>query len=372
MSIQIGSIRTSIVDYAIREERIVQSHAGRHDTSRFLHISIDGEDDVRGYGEASATLIWSGESAESAQWLIQHQIAPKLSGTRIGHPEEALSLLDSVVFGNPFTKAAVDTALWDLWARSQGRSVLELIADRKPFQRIPSRASIGAYPVSKTVALAREFYQAGIGTLKFKVGTGLDDGARLKAVREELGTEVAFTVDANGAYGDLDSFIREVEKMLAYDVALVEQPAPRDRIQLMAKMRKSLPVPILADEGIFTEDDLEEALDCDAFDFLSIYPGKNGGFTRSLRMAKRAAGAGKTCTIGSNQETDMGQAAMAVLCAGLSAFDPVRVVGDLASSLYYTESSVKNPLPFVDGQLEVPAGVGFGVVPRIQPGGPDR
>ena len=35
-------------------------------------------------------------------------------------------------------------------------------------------------------------------------------------------------------------------------------------------------------------------------DILSIYPGKNGGFSHSLAMARKAQSAGKSCAIGSN------------------------------------------------------------------------
>src|SRR6185312_7148185 len=107
---------------------------------------------------------------------------------------------------------------------------------------------------------------------------------------------------------------------LPFDLALAEQPTPRDRISLLADVRRRVPVPILADEAVFTPADLDEALDLDAFDILSIYPGKNGGFTHSLAMARKAQAAGKPCAIGSNLETDLGQAAMIGLASSLSAF----------------------------------------------------
>jgi L-alanine-DL-glutamate epimerase-like enolase superfamily enzyme len=80
-------------------------------------------------------------------------------------------------------------------------------------------------------------------------------------------------------------------------------------------------------------------------------------------MARRAQEAGKICAIGSNLETDLGQAAMACLAASLSVFPVERCACDLMAALFYERSSVLPPLTFRDGQVEVPKGLGFGVEP---------
>ncbi len=132
---------------------------------------------------------------------------------------------------------------------------------------------------------------------------------------------------------------------------------------MLAEVRRRVPVPILADEAIFTPGQLEEALDLDAFDILSVYPGKNGGFTHSLAMARRAQAAGKLCAIGSNLETDLGQAAMICLASSLSAFPVERYACDLMGALFYEPSSVSPPIVYRDGRVRMPTGLGFGVVP---------
>jgi L-alanine-DL-glutamate epimerase-like enolase superfamily enzyme len=364
MSFRIASIQTRIVEYPLRPERVIVSAAGRHDRSRFLIVEVRDPDGVGGYGEAAITTLWSGESAETAQWMVERCFAPALVGHSFDHPREALALMDLAAYGNPFAKSAVDTAMWDLWTRRDNLPAYERFRDREPVGHIPTRASIGAYTVADTVRIAENFWEAGIRTLKFKVGvSGVDDVARLRAVRERLGEGPVFTVDANGAYRRADAAVAAIEELLPFKVAMVEQPTPRDRIGLMAEVRKRVPVPIIADESIFTPDHLDEALAGDAFDILSVYPGKDGGFTRALEMARTAARAGKPCAIGSNLETDLGQAAMAMLAAGLSAFPVTAIAGDLAAALYYQQSAVTSPLELRDGCLAVPRGPGFGVVP---------
>src|SRR5262249_11971007 len=154
------------------------------------------------------------------------------------------------------------------------------------------------------------------------------DPARLKAVRERLGPEPVFTIDANGAHATADEAVAAIEALLPYNLALAEQPTPRDRIGLLAEVRRRVPVPILADAAISSPGHLEEALDLDAFDIPSIYPGKNGGFSLSLAMVRKAHQAGKACAVGSNLETDLGQAAMICLAASLTAFPVDRFACD--------------------------------------------
>jgi muconate cycloisomerase len=362
MSIRIERIETRIIDHPLREERTVISHAGRHDTSRFMYVTIYGADGSVGLGEAATTALWSGETAETAEWMVRHLFGPLLIGHTFDHPRECLARMDAAAFNNPFAKSAVDTAVWDLWARSQGVRVVDLFKDREPVASIPTRSSVGAYPVEKTLEIAEAFWREGIRTLKFKVGLpGIDDAARLRAVRERLGDAPVFTVDGNGAYPSVASAVTAIEAMLPYNVTLVEQPTPRDRIGMLAEVRRRVNVPIVADECIFTPDHLAAALDLDAFDVLSIYPGKNGGFTHALEMARTAQRAGKQCAIGSNLETDIGQAAMASLAAGLAVFPVEEIACDLPAVMYYRKSAATPPLEFREGRVAVPTGSGFGV-----------
>ena len=357
-------IETRIVEHEIRADHVIVSNLGRHVSSRYLVVIVHGDDRLKGYGEAATTPGWSGETAEGARHVIEDVFAPRLITGTFEHPAEALQVMDTCCWGNPFAKSAVDTALWDLWAKIREVSVSELIADREPVESIPTRSSVGCYPVEDTLRIATDFWEAGIRTLKFKIGVkGYDDVARLAAVRDKFGDEPVFTVDANGAYSNVKEAVAAVEELLPFNLALVEQPTPRDSIRMLAEVRERVDVPILADEAVFTPANLEEALYLDAFDILSVYPGKNGGFSHALNMANRAKEAGKVCAIGSNLETDLGQAAMATLASGLSVFPVEEIACDLPGAMYYPVSSVTPPLELERGRVKAPVGLGFGVAP---------
>ncbi len=364
MEVKIKKITSSISEHVLKNDRVIVSNIGIHNCSRFLKVTVHGENKLKGFGEAATTSIWSGESAETAQYMVEKIFAPKLENRTFNHPKEVQSILDKLTVSNPFAKASVDTAFWDLWARTQGMRAVDIFGNRKTVSVIPTRASIGASGVEETVKVACDFWNLGIRTLKFKVGVSpFNDVSRLKAVREKLGDEPIFTIDPNGAYTSIDEAVAAIDALLPYNLHLVEQPTPRDRMQMLAKVRRRIPIPIIIDEGVFTPNDLQEALDCDAFDILSVYPGKNGGLTNTIDMVRTAWQASKPCVLGSNLETDLGQAAIASLAAGLEAFPVEKFACDLGSSMYYERTSVNRPLVLKDGRIEVPQGIGFGVEP---------
>ena len=366
MTICVAQIDARVVDFPVRMQGAIVSSLGRHTSSRYVVVTVRDKSNVCGYAEATTAPIWSGESAETAKWMIDSILAPLVVGAHFDHPSDAITLFDRTLHGNSFGKAAVDIALWDLWARKQNKSVSSMIADREPMVSVPTRVSIGAYPPDETVRLAVEFWEAGVRTLKFKTGVpGIDDVARLRAVRERLGDDPIFTIDANGAHATADEAVAAIESLAPFDLAVAEQPTRRDRLSVLADVRRRSSVPIMADEAVFTPDDLREALDLEAFDILSIYPGKNGGFTHSLAMAKLAQQAGRPCAIGSNLETDLGQASHVCLAASLSAFPVDELACDLMGSLFYAQSAVTPPIAFECGRVALPTGPGFGVTPNV-------
>jgi L-alanine-DL-glutamate epimerase-like enolase superfamily enzyme len=174
MSLRLARFTCEIVEHSLRTDRIVVSAAGKHDKSRFILVTVEDDQGTRGYGEGATTTVWSGESAETAKWMVDQVLAPTLTGIMLDHPSEALDALGQTVAGNPFAKAAVDTAVWDLWARGQDRSVSQLIAEGPIQQKLLTRASIGASDVQTTVKLARAFHQSGVRVLKRREGAACD------------------------------------------------------------------------------------------------------------------------------------------------------------------------------------------------------
>src|SRR5688572_19343523 len=112
MSFVIDTIEARVVDHAVRQEGAIVSSLGRHVASRYLVVTVRSTDGAVGYGEGTTAPIWSGESAETAQWMIEEFMRPLLVGQPMDHPSEAVAILDRHLHANSFGKAAVDIALW--------------------------------------------------------------------------------------------------------------------------------------------------------------------------------------------------------------------------------------------------------------------
>jgi len=98
----------------------------------FVFVRIETTDGPVGWGEAAVLggPTWSEESAESIAATIERYLAPWLTG-RDATAIEALRLeMSRRIQGNPFARAAVEMALWDLNGRALGVPVYRLLGGR--------------------------------------------------------------------------------------------------------------------------------------------------------------------------------------------------------------------------------------------------
>lgn len=197
--------------------------------------------------------------------------------------------------------------------------------------------------------------------IKIKVGTDPKaDVERVRRVREALGGIIQLSVDANGGWTVADS-IWAIRRMEPYDLVMAEQPVHRQDVEGMAQVRRSVGVPIMADETVFTEREALEVIRREAADMISVYPGKNGGILRARAIAKMAEAAGVPCHVGSNLEWDVGASAMAHLAVSTQNIVSERYPADILGPLYHVDHVVTSPLRIEDGYAEVPSNPGLGV-----------
>jgi L-alanine-DL-glutamate epimerase-like enolase superfamily enzyme len=141
----------------------------------------------------------------------------------------------------------------------------------------------------------------------------------------------------------------------------VEQPVRQDDPRWMAEVRRSVNVPIMADESVFSISDALSIINHGAADILSVYPGKNGGLLNAQKIVGIAEAGGVACSMGSNLELGVGSAAMAHLAAALKNVASERYPGDIIGPLYHEGDMLKTPLDIRPGCVRVPDGPGLGI-----------
>jgi muconate cycloisomerase len=222
---------------------------------------------------------------------------------------------------------------------------------------------IGAVEPELAAQRAAKMVERGWKSIKVKVARHDHprvDLERLRAVRSAIGPKTWLSIDANGGYTP-EQAIWLAARLESVDVALFEQPTRRCDHEAMAEVRRRSPVPIMADESVFTPQDALEVIRHRAADVMSLYPGKHGGIRQTQQIAKMAEGAGIPCTIGSNLEREVATAAMAHVTACTANLQCERFPGDLIGPVYFTESLTPQPLRYQADRLWVPEGPGLGV-----------
>ncbi len=133
---------------------------------------------------------------------------------------------------------------------------------------------------------------------KVKVGVaGLDDRQRLQRIRRWIGRRMDLRLDANEAW-QAETLVARLEPLLVFNVSCVEQPVPHREVEMLAEVRRQLPVPLMLDESLTSVRDAREAIRLGTCDLFNIRISKCGGYLNSLRLAGLAAEAGLRYQLG--------------------------------------------------------------------------
>jgi muconate cycloisomerase len=361
--VKITSIETIPVRVPLKPQFSIKSgRGGSHTTSPFLIVKVHTDEGLMGLGEASCTPRWSGEDQFSAQHFIKTYFEPLLVGQDPTDVAGCSKLFMPVVAGNPFTKAAVEMALWDLAGKAAGKPVYELLGG-KVREVVPTKWSVSGRDPEPAAEIARWAIGAGFHKMKVKVGIDPDgDVARVHAVREAVGPDVPLGVDANGGWGTAANAIAAIDRLREFNLAFVEQPVPAGDLFGMADVRaRARGLPVIADESVYTLADAKNLARAGAADVLSIYVGKAGGIGPAREIAEFAQSAGLACTIGSNLEMGIGSAAMIHLALATSGITAEQYACDIIGPLYYEDDVLAEPLDLNPGEARATENPGLGV-----------
>src|SRR5260370_2555397 len=107
----------------IRPELAIRGKGGYHSESPFLLVKVHTDEGIIGLGEVSCTPRWSGEDQVTAAHFIRTILAPVLEGHDPRHIEALTARLRDVLAGHPFTKAAIEMALWHILRKTAGMPI---------------------------------------------------------------------------------------------------------------------------------------------------------------------------------------------------------------------------------------------------------
>jgi O-succinylbenzoate synthase len=351
---RLSSVRLEEVELALVEP--FETSFGVEDRRRFLLVRVETKAGEVGWGECVAATdpLYSSESVATAQWILSERLIPLLFGLPDPTPE-AFSRETTRFRGNRMAKAAIETALHDLHAKAQGRSLTRALGGTRG--RIRVGVSVGIQStIPKLVDRVGRYLEAGYGRIKLKVRPGWD-AHPVGAVRKEY-PDLELWVDANQAYPtNASAEIRTWAER--YEVAQVEQPFAERAIQAHARLVRGARFRVCLDESIVDGTSLDDALEARALTSLNVKVGRVGGLGVGLALAERAGKSHVPSWVGGMLESGIGRAHNVALASTA----PFVLSSDLsASDRYYREDLTEPPFVLRPGStLEVPRGPGIGV-----------
>lgn len=358
----------------VREHKMAYSRGER--IGKFSLIRIETDGGIIGWGEAPTEINWGGdygsyygESQKTTLHIIKDFLEPELKGGDPFQVEVIHQKMDQRVKGYPYAKAAIEMALLDIIGKAFEIPVFQLMSGLFRGE-VPIQHSIGLMPPEDAVREATLVVEEGIRTIKLKIGVDASrDVETVRKVRKAVGPDIQIRVDGNRGYNSARDAIKVIRKIESFDLLLVEQPV--EGLRAMAEVARNVEVPLMADEGVWSSQDVLRIYETGAAEILNVYITKPGGLFKAKKLVNIASSFGLVCGVGGMVELGIGTAANLhfvastpeiTLACGLSVPFPGETAkkGRIACSKY-KDTLEKNPPEFKNGFLKVPRGPGLGI-----------
>jgi O-succinylbenzoate synthase len=287
---------------------------------RSLVIVLYDEEGRAGYGESPPFELpfYSEETLASARDLIPRVLLPRIVGEEFAGPEAVDATLRPGIRGNPFARAGIETAAWDLEAARRGAGLAALLAERigEPHAGtvscgvalgIPEDRSVGALERAVADAAAQGYLR-----VKIKVAPGWDVDPVAAARRALAGTGLPLTVDANGAY-EWPLHEPNLRALDEAELLYIEQPLAPDELVGHAELSHALRTPVCLDETLRDARAARQVAALGGPRVWNLKVHRVGGLTEALRVHAEARRYGAALWGGTMPESGLGsQAALAM------------------------------------------------------------
>jgi O-succinylbenzoate synthase len=326
----------------------------------FILVEVKSEDGISGWAESVAMLdpLYNEETVKSNWHILEDYLIPILLKSEINHPDELSEKYFSHIKGNYMAKAAIEGAVWDLYAKMQNASLSSLLGGTKT--EIDVGVSIGIKDsFEETLKSIEDRLEEGYKRFKLKIKPGWDVEL-IDAVRKVY-PEIPLMADANSAYT-----LQDIDRLAALDdyrLMMIEQPLAYNDIIDHAELQARLKTPICLDESIHSLDDARKAIKLGSCKIINIKIGRVGGLTQSRKIHDLCQENDIPLWCGGMLESGIGRAHN----IAITSLPNFTLPGDTAaSSLYWAEDIIEPEVIVENGTIIVPTSPGIGYEPSME------
>ncbi|CCE99385.1 putative mandelate racemase/muconate lactonizing protein (plasmid) [Sinorhizobium fredii HH103] len=288
------------------------------------------------------------------------EIAPHLIGLDPRRVDRINDAMDGALVGHLHAKTALDVACWDVFGKSVGLPVCELLGGRTDV-KMPVISSI--YMGEPEDMRKRVAEHRAMGYISHSVKIGGEpavDAARITAALADKQPGEFFIVDANGGM-TVETALRML-RLLPHGLDFVLE-APCATWRECVSLRRRTDVPIIFDELATDDASIVQLVAEDAAEGIGLKISKNGGLTRGRRHRDICVAAGYTVSV---QETTGSDIAFAAI-VHLGQTVPERYLRCVLESRDIVSlKTADGPFDVIEGRVVAPDTPGLGVVPRLE------
>ncbi len=309
---------------------------------------------VVGWGEASpmAGTFYSAETPESTWKFLRSRLLPAFLERPELDPRRCSEWLEEFG-GEPFAKAGLEGAVWDLTAKKERAPLWQLLGGSR--RRIESGAAIGLMAtLSDLLDRVERFLREGYKRIKIKIEPGRDVEL-VRGIRKRFGS-VPLMVDANASYR-LEHFpiLEELDRL---GLMMIEQPLERQALAEHADLQRRLQTPICLDESADSLEAIRTIIRLGSGRIINIKVQRMGGLWLARQAHDLAESASLPCWLGTMPELGVASA-QGLHLATLPGFAFPSDVE--ASARWYVDDIIAPPIEVSsDGTIFLPEAPGMG------------
>jgi L-alanine-DL-glutamate epimerase-like enolase superfamily enzyme len=275
---KITSVEAFFNDTATTEIYTIAYQRVNEVTNVFLRIGTDRG--PVGFGCAAPDEAVTGETPMSVEAAIRDVVEPAVRGADPLRLAMIMERIRKPLAAHPSARAALDMALHDILGKRASLPLWKLLGGFR--ERIRTSITIGILPARETVEQASGWFRNGFRCIKIKGGRDVE--------------------------ADVERLLL-VKRTKRAHLQLIEQPTPRNQPELMAKISRQVPIPVMADESLMDLRDAFRLAKNGLVDMVNVKLMKVGGIAEALHVNAVSRAAGLEVMVGCMDESALAIAA---------------------------------------------------------------